>query len=297
MAFNYGLVDAPVATIAREAAQRIKLRLRRSTEDIIEIGLDLLKVKKAIGHGNFLPWIEAEFGMSRQTADNFVHVAEIYGTKLPIVGNLSPTALYELAAPKTPIEVREEVERMIEAGEVVTKAVVEELRKQVATAQTSVEHLAERNQELAQKIGAPPEPAVDADAVRAQVEREVEQRLNARSQELAAANVAANDEIKRLREALDSKLVVNVDPPNVVRPSFGAADPEEDDGVDDPASYTESDAIHAFSGALASMDGLTFSPAAFWALKGRKSTSGKAAHASLLAAGATIRLLIKEFSN
>jgi hypothetical protein len=35
---------------------------------------------------------------------------------------LDLTALYALAAPKTPIEVREEVEAMIAAGEVVIKA-------------------------------------------------------------------------------------------------------------------------------------------------------------------------------
>jgi hypothetical protein len=46
------------------------------------------------------------------------------------VTHLDATALYELAAPKTPLEVREEVEKMIEAGEVVTKATVEELRRE-----------------------------------------------------------------------------------------------------------------------------------------------------------------------
>lgn len=48
-----------------------------------------------------------------------------YGDKFGTVRNLPLSALYELAAPKTPLEVREEVEKMIEAGEVVTKATVQ----------------------------------------------------------------------------------------------------------------------------------------------------------------------------
>ena len=61
-------------------------------------------------------------------------VARQFGDKTSIVRDLDPTALYELAAPKTPIEVREEVERMIEAGEVVTKATVAQLKAEIETA-------------------------------------------------------------------------------------------------------------------------------------------------------------------
>lgn len=60
--------------------------------------------------------------MSRQTADNMVHVANVYGAKLPSISNLAPTALYALAAPSTPPEVREQVEERAVAGERVTVA-------------------------------------------------------------------------------------------------------------------------------------------------------------------------------
>lgn len=140
-AFNYDIVPEPVAVQAREAAQRIKLRLRRSAEDIIEIGRDLLAVKDRIGHGNFLPWIEAEFGMGQATAYRFMQVAEAYGSKITTVINLDPTALYALAAPKTPLEVREEIEKMIEAGEVVTKATVAKLKAEGRTLDKDMVHL------------------------------------------------------------------------------------------------------------------------------------------------------------
>lgn len=93
--------------------------MRRTAEDIIAIGLDLIAIKDKLGHGNFLPWIDAEFGISDRTARNFMNVAAAYGQKSETVSDLGVRALYELAAPKTPIEVREEIEKMIEAGEVV----------------------------------------------------------------------------------------------------------------------------------------------------------------------------------
>jgi hypothetical protein len=72
----------------------------------VAIGKDLLDTKERLPHGSFLPWIEAEFGMSDMTAKRFMQVAKAYGEKPNIVFDLPPTALYELAAPKTPIEFR-----------------------------------------------------------------------------------------------------------------------------------------------------------------------------------------------
>ncbi len=90
-------------------------------------------IKESLPHGQFLPWIEAEFGMGDRTARRFMDVARVFGSKMDSLSDLNVTneALYELAAPKTPLEVREEVERMIEAGEVVTKATGQEPRCQV----------------------------------------------------------------------------------------------------------------------------------------------------------------------
>ena len=83
----------------------------------------------------FLPWIDAEFGMSRQTADRYRQVAEVYGGKMPTVGNLPAKALYELSSPKTPEEVRDEVDRLIASGAVVTAATVRDLRAKLADAE------------------------------------------------------------------------------------------------------------------------------------------------------------------
>lgn len=97
-------------------------RMKRTVEDIIAIGQDLIAVKEKLSHGAFLPWIEAEFGMKQAAAYRFMQVAENYGGKLINFVNLSPSVLYELAAPSTPEPVRQAVEAKAEAGESVSVA-------------------------------------------------------------------------------------------------------------------------------------------------------------------------------
>ena len=48
-----------------------------------------LRPSPSAGHGNFLPWIGAEFGMSKSTVENFMNVSDALGNKIPIFGNLS----------------------------------------------------------------------------------------------------------------------------------------------------------------------------------------------------------------
>ena len=121
---------APGAALElRAAADRIRTRLRRSVEDIIEIGRELTAAKKTLGHGHFLPWIDAEFGMSDQTARNLMNVHERFGKSKRLLDlEVSQEALYLLAAPSTEPEVVDAAMEKAEAGEKVGKAEVEEIK-------------------------------------------------------------------------------------------------------------------------------------------------------------------------
>jgi hypothetical protein len=77
----YSGMPPDVASAAQAAAERIRRRMGNAAADIIEVGRDLIATKKAVGHGNFLPWIEAEFGMSDRTARRFMDSAETFGSK------------------------------------------------------------------------------------------------------------------------------------------------------------------------------------------------------------------------
>ena len=74
--FNYDLLETKLADKVRTAADRIRERVQKTVEDIIEIGNDLLAIKEALPHGQFLPWLRAEFGWSERSAQNFMSVAE-----------------------------------------------------------------------------------------------------------------------------------------------------------------------------------------------------------------------------
>ncbi|NVN88591.1 MAG: DUF3102 domain-containing protein [Rhodopseudomonas sp.] len=77
-------------------------RFTNVARNINEIGRDLIAVNDCVGHGNFLPWIDADFGMSEQHARRIMNVAETSGIKSNMMLDLKPSILYALAAPAPP---------------------------------------------------------------------------------------------------------------------------------------------------------------------------------------------------
>ena len=100
-----------------EIAERIRMRIRRTAEDIIAIGQDLTQVKGQLGHGKFLEWINSDLDMSERLAQNFMAVATWAEDKSAKIADLPPSTLYLLAAPSTPKEVAEEVVAEAMTGE------------------------------------------------------------------------------------------------------------------------------------------------------------------------------------
>jgi Protein of unknown function (DUF3102) len=127
--FDYGLLDSKIAEQLRSAAKRIRERVKRTLEAIIEIGRDLLRAKESVAHGQFGPWLQMEFGWSDRTARNFMEVAEVFGPKSEIISDLAivPTAAYLLAAPSTPYEARQIALDRAQSGETITSAVAKEI--------------------------------------------------------------------------------------------------------------------------------------------------------------------------
>jgi hypothetical protein len=112
----------------RDHAIAIRDLRKRTAEHIIEIGLHLVECKKILGHGNFVAWIEEEFGWGIKTAQRFINIhefAESKNDKLSLL-NLPLSSLYLLAAPSTPEKVRDEVMARAEAGEQISVAGVKQ---------------------------------------------------------------------------------------------------------------------------------------------------------------------------
>lgn len=108
--FDYGALDEVQRVRVQVKAESIRARMKRTAEDIIAIGQDLIDVKEELGHGRFLEWIRVEFGMSRWTAQNFMRTTERFGDKNANFAHLSASVLYELAAPSTPDAIIERVQ-------------------------------------------------------------------------------------------------------------------------------------------------------------------------------------------
>ena len=127
--FNYELLETKVAEQARSSAERIRQSVKKTLESIIEVGQDLVAVKEALPHGQFGPWLKAEFGWGERMAQNFMAVAGAFGPKTEIIADLAiqPTAAYLLAAPSAPDEARRAALERAEAGEQITSAVAKEI--------------------------------------------------------------------------------------------------------------------------------------------------------------------------
>jgi hypothetical protein len=108
-----------------EHASAIRALGKQTVENVIEIGDHLTKAKKIAGHGNWLPWLEREFGWDERTAQRFMSVQELASKSDNLSDlNLPLSALYMLAAPSIPPEARDEIIARAEAGEQVTVAEV-----------------------------------------------------------------------------------------------------------------------------------------------------------------------------
>jgi hypothetical protein len=128
--------------LAKHAAV-IRTLGKRVVTDIIEIGRRLTEAKKLVVHGNataadggWAGWLQTEFQWSEGTATNFMRVYElaenyksINFTDLTFADLvIAPSALYVLARPSTPDQVRDEIMDRARAGEAITHSTVQEAR-------------------------------------------------------------------------------------------------------------------------------------------------------------------------
>ena len=127
LGFDYSPLDTKIAEQARSTADRIRERLKKTLEDLIEVGNDLLLVKEALPHGQFLPWLRAEFGWSERTAQNFMSVAESFKSAKFADLPIQPSAAYLLAAPAVPDSARQVAIEKAEAGEEITFSAAKEI--------------------------------------------------------------------------------------------------------------------------------------------------------------------------
>ncbi|MCB0176137.1 MAG: DUF3102 domain-containing protein [Anaerolineae bacterium] len=117
--FDYQQLDSETRIVIQQRAGEIKTLMRRTTQDIIEIGQKLIEVKSRLPHGAFGGWLESEFSWTHETARRFMNVARQF-PQIPTGLEFQAKALYLLAEPSTPEPARQEAIALAEAGERIT---------------------------------------------------------------------------------------------------------------------------------------------------------------------------------
>ncbi|MFB2893213.1 DUF3102 domain-containing protein [Aerosakkonemataceae cyanobacterium BLCC-F50] len=126
--FDYTMLDAETSLFIQQQTGEIRALMKRTAQDIIEIGQKLILVKEKLAHGRFLDWIAAEFEWSYPTAARFMQVANSF-RKTYQIDKFAASALYVLAAPSTPASARSEAIARAEAGEPITYTIAKEIRQ------------------------------------------------------------------------------------------------------------------------------------------------------------------------
>ena len=114
--------------------QTIQIRemIHKSAGSIVKIGERLLEVKELLQHGQFQLWLDKEFSWSERTAHNLMNVAKHFKSATVADLKISSKALYLLASPSTPENVRKE---LISKGSRVTH---EEVKNAISQNNTSI---------------------------------------------------------------------------------------------------------------------------------------------------------------
>ena len=137
--FDYSLFDEDLSAYLREKTTGIKQLVRRSGQDIINIGQSLIDVKGKLEHGQFYLWLETEIGLNYRTANRFMSVAERFKSEQLLDLDILPSALYELSAPSVPETATEEALSRAKRGEKINVSTAKQIKsKHSTTPDTSI---------------------------------------------------------------------------------------------------------------------------------------------------------------
>lgn len=136
--FEYAQIGQIDRAFIQDRTAEIKTLVKRTAEDIIQIGLKLIEVKERLPHGRWGEWLDCEFGWTDRMARRMINVANRFKSDNLSDLTFAQSALYLLAAPSTPDEAIDEAISRATHGEAIThktaKAIVNNHKERVAGA-------------------------------------------------------------------------------------------------------------------------------------------------------------------
>lgn len=116
---------------AEEITASVRLHMRSMVNNALEIGMDLLEMKEACRHGEWMPWLK-EIGLSASTAANYMRIAREVGADSKVAQLPYTKILAIMAAPKEDREELAEAADSLSAAEI--RKLTEERNKAAAAA-------------------------------------------------------------------------------------------------------------------------------------------------------------------
>lgn len=160
--FDYTSLDAVTSQFVQQQTGEIRTLMKRTAQDIIELGQKLIAVKQKIGHGRFEDWLKAEFDWTQMTANRFMNVAKQIKSNSLLDLAIAPSALYEIFAPSTPEAARTEALNRAASGESITYKAAKAIKQKYATPSTKPHEEPELKQQLQPVLQSPPTPIPEA---------------------------------------------------------------------------------------------------------------------------------------
>ncbi|WP_375509765.1 DUF3102 domain-containing protein [uncultured Nostoc sp.] len=128
--FDYSILNSKTQIVVQQHTKEIKSLMRRTAQDIINIGHKLLEVKEQLGHGHFETWLKYEFDWSESAARKFMKVASQFKSVNFTDLSIDASALYAVASPSTTQIARQEVIERAAQGEIMTHSKVKAIISQ-----------------------------------------------------------------------------------------------------------------------------------------------------------------------
>lgn len=128
ISFDYSRLDRETYDFVISKTKEIERLAKRTVEDHITIGVYLTEVKSKLGHGNFLEWVELEFGFSRSHVAGLMRIAAKFRCTNFANLNILPTALFELSYNNVPDEAIKEALERAEKGERITHTTAKDIK-------------------------------------------------------------------------------------------------------------------------------------------------------------------------
>ncbi|NRS50994.1 DUF3102 domain-containing protein [Brevibacillus sp. HB2.2] len=180
----------------------------------IEIGNRLNEAKELVAHGEWGPWLDANVHYSQSTANNFMRIAEEYGSNFQAIENLTYTKALALLG--VPADEREQFAQENDVDNMSARELQQtikekkQLEKELKKIQQAAEKDRKEREALAEQVA-----KLQTELADAKILGDAEE-----AQKLQDALAEAQEKVKKLEKDLKAKpidvpAVVEVIPPNV----------------------------------------------------------------------------------